>query len=275
MDEILEMNGVKMATAGQLTLAIKENGDRPVKLLVRRKGVDMTVDVTPRMNDFLYINGEPGADLKTLGDLIGKGNVHLDGKKMLNLEEFRKMVADNANREMTLDVEGNPLKGHYDIRSRGYMGMYPALSPMMEEVRFGPGEGFIRSWTDPYRFVVLNLKGMGLLFSGKMNVRENLSGPIRIAKIAGDVAYYKGLSAFIILMAKISIILMVMNFLPIPVVDGGHIMFFTIEAFRGRPLSEKTMERIQTVGVVFLIALGVFVIFNDIVSLPIIQKFIH
>ena len=108
-----------------------------------------------------------------------------------------------------------------------------------------------------------------------MNVRENLSGPIRIAKIAGDVAYYKGLSAFLILMAKISIILMVMNLLPIPVVDGGHIMFFTIELVRGKPLSEKTMERIQTVGVVFLIGLGVFVIFNDISMLPIIQKFFH
>ena len=52
---------------------------------------------------------------------------------------------------------------------------------------------------------------MAMLFSGEMNVRKNLSGPIRIAKIAGDVAYYKGIAAFIILMAKISIILMVMN----------------------------------------------------------------
>src|SRR4030066_1131267 len=98
----------------------------------------------------------------------------------------------------------------------------------------------------------MNPKGLGMRFSGKMNVRENLSGPIRIVKIAGDVAYYKGIPDFIILMAKISIILMVMNLLPIPVVDGSHLIFFLIEIIRRKPMSQKVMERVQTVGVVLL-----------------------
>jgi regulator of sigma E protease len=68
-------------------------------------------------------------------------------------------------------------------------------------------------------------------------------------------------------MAKISIILMIMNLLPIPVVDGGHLVFFTIEAIRGKPLSDRVMQWIQTVGVIFLISLGVFVILNDIYRL--------
>ncbi len=242
---------------------------------IRRGEKTFSVNVTPRTNSFIYFNDEPNMDLKTIQGFIEKGQVHLDNKKMLNLDEFKSMIDKNRDRDMTLAVDKATVTARFDIRDKGYVGMYPALSPVMEEVKFGVVDGFIRSWSDPYRFVVLNLKGMGMLFSGKMNVRENLSGPIRIAKIAGDVAYYKGLSAFIILMAKISIILMVMNLLPIPVVDGGHIMFFTIEAVRGKPLSEKTMERIQTVGVVFLIMLGVFVIFNDISMLPIIQKFFN
>ena len=73
-------------------------------------------------------------------------------------------------------------------------------------------------------------------------------------------------------MAKISIILMVMNLLPIPVVDGSHIIFFTIEMIRRKPLSQKIMERIQTVGIVILIMLSAFVILNDISMLPVIQN---
>ena len=120
---------------------------------------------------------------------------------------------------------------------------------------------------------MLNLKGLGMLFTGRMNVRENLSGPIRIVQIAGQVAYYKGISDFILLMAKISIILMVMNLLPIPVVDGSHLIFFTIEMIRRKPMSQKVMERIQTVGIVILALIMGFAIFNDISMLPFIQNF--
>ena len=275
MDEIVDINGLKISSPGMFTDYIKENAGKILSVNVNRGGKIINLQVTPRINSFLYIDDHAGMDMKTAGDLIQKGVVHCDGKKMLNLAEFRTMIEKSKGRTMTLAIDKETETARLDIRDKGYIGMYPALSPVMENVRYGIGDGFLRAWTDPYRFVVLNLKGMGMLFSGKMNVRENLSGPIRIAKIAGDVAYYKGLSAFLILMAKISIILMVMNLLPIPVVDGGHIMFFTIELVRGKPLSEKTMERIQTVGVVFLIGLGVFVIFNDISMLPIIQKFFH
>jgi regulator of sigma E protease len=63
-----------------------------------------------------------------------------------------------------------------------------------------------------------------------------------------------------------------MNLLPIPAVDGSHLVFYTIEAIRGKPLNEKIMMKIQTFGVVFLIVLGVFVIVNDITMLPFVQN---
>jgi regulator of sigma E protease len=133
----------------------------------------------------------------------------------------------------------------------------------------------VRSVTEPYYFIVMNLKGLGMLISGKMNVRENLSGPIRIVQLAGFVAYNKGIPDFIILMAQISIILMVMNLLPIPLVDGSQIVFFLVEIVRRKPMSQKVMERIQTAGLVFLILLGAFVIVNDISMLPLMQKFLR
>jgi regulator of sigma E protease len=73
-------------------------------------------------------------------------------------------------------------------------------------------------------------------------------------------------------MAKISIILMFMNLLPIPAVDGSHILFYLIEAVRGKPIKDEVMARIMTFGVVFLIILGVFVIINDISMIPVVQN---
>jgi regulator of sigma E protease len=145
----------------------------------------------------------------------------------------------------------------------------------MVQVKFTPFEALKQSFIEPFRFIVFNLKGLGMIFSGGLDVRENVSGPIRIAKIAGDVAYYKGILAFIVLMAKISIILMIMNLLPIPAVDGSHIVFYTIEAIRGKPLKEEIMVRIQTGGILILIIIGVLVIFNDILMLPFVQKLLN
>jgi regulator of sigma E protease len=142
----------------------------------------------------------------------------------------------------------------------------------MVVVNYWIADGFAQAIVEPFDFIVMNLKGLGMLISGKLDVRQNLSGPIRIAKIAGDTAHYRGLSAFIILMAKISIILMVMNLLPIPVVDGSFILFFLYEAIKGSPINQKVMEKIQFVGIVLLIMLGIFVIFNDLSFLPFFQN---
>ena len=73
-------------------------------------------------------------------------------------------------------------------------------------------------------------------------------------------------------MAKISIILMVMNLLPIPAVDGSFILFFLYEAIKRKPLNQKIMEKIQFIGIAILIVLGIFVIFNDLSFLPFFQK---
>jgi len=117
----------------------------------------------------------------------------------------------------------------------------------------------------------MNIKGLAMMIKGKLSVRENLSGPIRIGEIAGHVLYYRGVADFVILIAKISVILMFMNLLPIPAVDGSHLIFYTIEIIRGKPIDEKIMAKIQTFGIIFLITLGVLVIINDISMLQFIR----
>jgi len=95
---------------------------------------------------------------------------------------------------------------------------------------------------------------------------ETIGGPLLIAQMAGEQAS-AGIINFILFTAIISINLGVINLFPIPILDGGHLLFFVIEAIRGRPLSIKIRERAQQVGLFIIIALMVFAFYNDIMRL--------
>ncbi|MBN1533906.1 MAG: site-2 protease family protein, partial [Spirochaetes bacterium] len=284
MDELRLVDGRAIATPEEFTGYVKTRANREMSVTVLRSGRQRSLKVTPRQGEVILINEEgPGRgdellslmETSVLSGYLEKGKIRVEGSTVWSFEELKSTAAAARGRKLRVTVDGGEYNGYASIERRGFIGVYPVISPEMIMIRYGLAGSLVHAVVEPYEFIVLNLKGIGMLFSGRLNVRENLSGPIRIAKIAGDVAYYKGISAFIILMAKISIILMVMNFLPIPVVDGGHLVFFTVEAIRGKPLSEKTMQRIQTVGVVVLILIGVFVIINDISMLPFIQRFFN
>jgi regulator of sigma E protease len=281
MDELRTVDGRALSSPEDFTGYVKTRANRELSLTVLRAGREKSLKVTPREGEVVLLNGEgpaKGEELLALmetGALAGyleKGKIRVDGSTVWSFNELKSRATASRGRQMKVTLDGTDYNGYAAIDRRGFIGVYPVISPEMIMIRYGLAGSLVHAVVEPYEFIVLNLKGMGLLFSGRLNVRENLSGPIRIAKIAGDVAYYKGISAFVILMAKISIILMVMNLLPIPVVDGGHLVFFAVEAIRGKPLSEKMMQRIQTVGVVVLILIGVFVIINDISMLPFIQR---
>jgi len=197
----------------------------------------------------------------------------VNGRKILTYEGLVGTVKEVEGKQISFQIDKEQYRGTAETDKVGLIGIFQAVAPDQVYVQYGVGQAFVQSFVEPYKWIVLNLKGLGMLFTGKMNVRENLSGPIRIVQIAGQVAYYKGMSDFILLMAKISIILMVMNLLPIPVVDGSHLIFFTIEMIRRKPMSQKVMERIQTVGIVILALIMGFAIFNDISMLPFIQNF--
>ncbi|HDP79644.1 MAG TPA: RIP metalloprotease RseP [Spirochaetes bacterium] len=287
MDEIKTIDGKEIKTPEEFTSHIRANANRQITMRVVRAGREKTVEVTPRFREVLkienFVNKRfPGEKAEVRMDRIDlvrkaieKGNLSVNGRKIATFDEFKSVLERNRGREIALKTAGGVYTGKAVYQKYGFIGVETAVAPEMVEVQYGVGDGFLKSLVDPYRFVMLNLKGMGMLFTGKLDVRENLSGPIRIAKIAGDTAYYRGISAFIILMAKISIILMVMNLLPIPAVDGSYILFFLYEAIKGKPINEKIMERIQFFGIMLLIVLGIFVVFNDLSTLPFFQKFFN
>jgi regulator of sigma E protease len=108
---------------------------------------------------------------------------------------------------------------------------------------------------------LLTLRMLGRMLVGKASL-ENLSGPLTIAQFAGQAAS-AGLIAFLSLLALVSISLGVLNLLPVPVLDGGHLLYYLIEGIKGSPLSEAIQHVGQQVGIVVLLLLMGLALFND------------
>lgn len=132
----------------------------------------------------------------------------------------------------------------------------------MHEVSYGLMGGISRSLSQTWDFTVVTLDSLGKMFTGQVSVK-NLSGPVTIVKVAGS-SFKAGLTKFLKFLALFSISLGVLNLLPIPVLDGGHLLFYIIEWMRGRPLSEKTQGFALQIGIFLMIGVMLFAIMNDL-----------
>ena len=140
-----------------------------------------------------------------------------------------------------------------------------AYNNEINHVKLGPVKAFYHAAHEVYYVSVSSLKYLGGMIVGKADTSQ-LGGPIRIAKISGQVAEF-GILAFISMMAYISISLGLINLFPIPLLDGGHLMFYAFEKILGRPLSQKTQEGFFRIGMFLLISIMFFTTFNDLKDL--------
>lgn len=138
----------------------------------------------------------------------------------------------------------------------------PGGVQMFGEVRYGPLEAIGKAVRHTWETSVLSLKMIGRMFTGEVSWK-NLSGPVTIADYAGQTAQL-GLSHYLKFVALISISLGVLNLLPIPVLDGGHLMYYTAEIIKGGPIPERIMEIGQQIGLALLVMLMAFAFYNDI-----------
>lgn len=154
-------------------------------------------------------------------------------------------------------------------QKRGYLGMgvaggeWPA--DMLREVRFGPLEAVLEGVQRTWTMSALTLGSLKKMLFGELSVK-NLSGPITIAKVAGASAE-SGLRSFLNFMAYLSISLGVLNLLPIPVLDGGHLLFYLVEWVRGRPLSERVQGYGMQIGIALVVCVMLLAVFNDLARL--------
>jgi regulator of sigma E protease len=152
-------------------------------------------------------------------------------------------------------------------RKIGRLGIVPEIDPramekLVTEVRYPPGEALMRAIAKTWDMSIFTLRMLGKMIVGEVSWK-NLSGPITIADYAGQTAQI-GWSAYLSFLALISISLGVLNLLPIPVLDGGHLMYYTIEILKGSPVSERAMEVGQRIGILLLFTLMVFALYNDL-----------
>jgi regulator of sigma E protease len=147
----------------------------------------------------------------------------------------------------------------------GRIGAFVGSPPEMVEVSYGPLDGLWRGVVKTWDISLLTLRMLGRMVIGEASLK-NLSGPLTIADYAGKSASM-GLLQYLVFLAMISVSLGVLNLLPLPVLDGGHLMYYLWEAVTGRSVPDAWMERLQRGGVAVLLVMMTIALFNDVTRL--------
>jgi regulator of sigma E protease len=144
----------------------------------------------------------------------------------------------------------------------GRIGAYPGQPPELVTVRYGALEGLTRGASRTWEMSTLTLKMMGKMLIGEASLK-NLSGPLTIADYAGQSARL-GLAYYLGFLAVVSVSLGVLNLLPLPILDGGHLMYYLFEGVTGRPVSELWLDRLQRGGVAIMLMMMSLALYNDV-----------
>jgi regulator of sigma E protease len=202
--------------------------------------------------------------------------IAVNGETISDWQQLVNLITQSANKSLQFSVKRQDSINSVTVtpKSRinehgieqGFLGVAPVVQPWpdgyVETRSFGPLDSIARGTQETWRLITLSFDMIGNLITGQVSVK-NLSGPVGIAVGAGTSVSY-GLVAFLSFLALISVNLGVFNLLPLPVLDGGHLMYYIIELFRKKPVSEKTQEFGFKVGALLLIFLTCFALFNDV-----------
>ena len=206
--------------------------------------------------------------------------LEIDGNEVKSIMEVSKYITMSTGDfidfkvkrsydELILKVKPNVVEGDDGLGNKINKRMVgiklSAYNDKINHVKLGPAQALYHAANEVYFVSVSSLKYIGGMILGKADTSQ-LGGPIRIAKISGQVATF-GVLAFISMMAYISISLGLINLFPIPMLDGGHLMFYAFEKVLGRPLSQKTQEGFFRIGMFLLLTLMIFTTFNDLKDL--------
>ncbi|AKJ98745.1 sigma E protease regulator RseP [Pseudomonas sp. MS646] len=277
----------RLGESGSLQLRVREQGstvDSPRELVLDNwlKGADepdpiRSLGIRPWRPALPPVLTEldPKGPAQAAGLKTGDRLLALDGQSVSDWQQVVDSVRVRPDTKIVLRVErdGAPIDVPVTLGARGeskaqtgYLGAgvkavdWPP--EMIREVSFGPvaaiGEGARRTWT----MSVLTLDSLKKMLFGELSVK-NLSGPITIAKVAGASAQ-SGVADFLNFLAYLSISLGVLNLLPIPVLDGGHLLFYLIEWARGRPLSDRVQGWGIQIGISLVVGVMLLALVNDL-----------
>ena len=215
----------------------------------------------------LSVDGQPITLFKELSEIVSQNaNVPLNfeilrGGEVLMITATPRPWADNADVEEDKKAGDGKTKAKTATKpKRGLLGVRPDMSNLPSE-RTGVVDGLSLAANETYLLTLKILDGIGQMFSGERSAKE-LGGVIMIAEVSGNAAQ-GGLVQILHFLAILSINLGLINLFPVPVLDGGHLMFYLAEAIRGKPLSPKLQEYGFRLGLVLVLVLMLFATWND------------
>jgi regulator of sigma E protease len=293
-EEILAVDGVATASWPQITMALAARlGDSgEIRLTTRTPGRESTSEHALRIAEWQRGSDEP--DLlgalglvptlpALLGDVVAESPaaaaglrrgdlvVAIDDAPLASWSEWVEAIrsAPGAQRDVIVERAGTRLTLRLTIGAKeaedgdryGFVG----VSPAMREVRYGPLAAVPRAIEETWEKTVLTLGLLKKMVTGLVSTK-NLSGPITIAKVAGDSAR-SGLYSFFAVLALLSISLGVLNLLPVPILDGGHIVLCTAEMVMGRPIPERVQAVGVQIGLALVGGLMLLAVYNDLTRL--------
>jgi len=281
-DVIEEINGRSISDWTRALTLIAVNPDTDVTVIIERLGEKKTMTLRPELATELKIGTsglvpdmpaeigklKPGFPAEQAGVMVNDKIIAVDGKTIYHWIQFSSLVRDSKGSKLTLTVERNGKRMEKIVTpkedgGRQVIGVEPVMRLVFK--KHGFFESLRLGFDKTIESVDLTFITLKKLITFDLSIKT-LGGPVMIAQMSGQAAA-AGLSAFLSLLAMISISLGVLNLLPIPVLDGGMILFLMIEAIRKKPLSRKVMEVSQSIGAGLLITLIAVVSYNDVVRM--------
>ena len=276
------LNGIVKGDDNLTLTVLKDNGaieniDIPIEQSVLKKKGDIIKNIgfVPSRPDFGTTLGDvqENSPASLAGLQIGDKIISINDDPVDKWSDYVKIVQSNPNSILRLEVERDsellaiilvPSEIKIDNQIIGFAGISPsqnALDKYRINVKYPLIESINKSIRLTVDYTILTFKMIFKLFSGQANV-ENISGPLSIAEFSGK-SLAMGYVYFVYLMAVLSISLGVLNLLPIPMLDGGHLVYYTIEMIIGKPVSMKIQLIGQQVGIVVLLSIMVLAFYND------------
>ena len=281
-DVIEEINGRRISDWTKALTLIAVNPDTDVAVTLDRNGEKKVLALRPEAVSELRIGSSglmpdmpaeigrlrPGLPAEKAGLRVNDKILEVNGKTIYHWNQFSLMVKESEGKDLQILLSREGKREEKTIKpvmdgGRFVIGVEPAVRLVFK--KYGFFDSVQMGFTKTFETADLTFITLKKLFTFSLSIKT-LGGPVMIAQMSGQAAA-AGLSAFIALMATISLSLGMLNLLPIPVLDGGMLLFLAIEAVRKRPLSQKVMEVSQGIGAALLITLIAVVSYNDVMRL--------
>ena len=280
---------LRLSGAPSVELTVKRNGETSKKTIVLDKltSSDWEGPFLDTLGLRVFLPSAPPAVMRVIEDRAGaiaglKANdllLSIDGKALGSVGDARRIIAAHPGEALKIKVsrggaettiDARPDARQVDGKTVGQLGIDLGPNPAAfaqnrVTTQYGPFDALGRGAQKTWELSIFSLKMLGRIAIGEASLK-NISGPLTVADYAGQSAS-QGPSTFVLYLAVISISLGVLNLLPVPLLDGGHLLYYAVEFIKGSPLSDRTLQIGQQAGMFVLAALMALALYNDLFRL--------